>query len=152
MAYNREKSKIKESKKTKTLRITLAVLYFIQVVLTTFPFTWIVDDSGNVKQLTAFQLMIRPSGYETVQDVKLAFLFGVFVIFPVVCFFFCVLSKGYIKNFVSFACCIVCASLITFGIGATIAMGAVVSLLLYILILFFTTQNLLLTVADNKAE
>ena len=124
MSYNREKSKIKESKKAKRLRITLAVLYFIQVVLTTFPFTWIVDSSGNVKQLTAFELMVRPSGYETAQEVKLAFLFGVFVIFPVVCFFFCVLSKGYVKNFLSFACCIICASLITFGIGATIALGA----------------------------
>ena len=84
MSYNREKSKIKESKKAKRLRITLAVLYFIQVVLTTFPFTWIVDSSGNVKQLTAFELMVRPSGYETAQEVKLAFLFGVFVIFHVV--------------------------------------------------------------------
>lgn len=150
MAYNGEKNKIVESKKAKRLRITLAVLYFIQVVLTTFPFTWIVDSSGNVKQLTAFELMVRPSGYETAQDVKLALLFSVFVLFPVVCFFFCVLNKGVLKNFVSFACCIICALLITFGIGATIAMGAVISLLLYVLILFLTTQNLLVSVAENK--
>ena len=152
MAYNSEKTKIKESKKAKYLRIALAVLYFIQVVLTTFPFTWVVDSDGNVKELTAFEIAVRPSGYETAQDIKLALLFAVFVLFPVVCFFFCVLSKGVLKNFVSFACSIICAALITFGIGATIAMGAVVSLLLYVLILFLTTQNLLVTVADSKVE
>ena len=152
MAYSREKSKIKESKKNKALRIMLSVLYFIQVVLTTFPFTWIVDDSGNVKELTAFELAVRPSGYETSQDVKLALLFAVFVIFPIVCFFFFVLSKSVLKNYVSFACSIICAMLITFGIGATISMGAVVSLLLYVFILFFTTQNLMMVIADNKTE
>ncbi len=150
MAYSSEREKIVESKKAKRIRITLAVLYFIQVVLTTFPFTWIVDDSGNVKQLTAFELAVRPSGYETVQDVKLALLFAIFVLFPAVCFFFCVLDKSNKKNVVSIICCLTCACLITFGIGATIAMGAVVSLLLYVLILFFTVQSLILPVAENK--
>lgn len=150
MSYSSEKSKIVESKKAKRLRITLAVLYFLQVVLTTFPFTWIVDDSGNVKEFTAFEMAIRPSGYETTQEVKLAVLFGIFVLFPVVCFFFCCLDKSFKKNFVSFACCIVCSCLITFGIGATVAMGAIVSLLLYVLILFLTTQSLLVGVSDNK--
>lgn len=150
MAYSSEREKIVESKKAKRIRITLAVLYFIQVVLTTFPFTWIVDESGNVKQLTAFELAVRPSGYETVQDVKLALLFAIFVLFPAVCFFFCVLDKSNKKNVVSIICCLTCACLITFGIGATIAMGAVVSLLLYVLILFFTVQSLILPVAENK--
>ncbi len=150
MAYSSGREKIVESKKAKRIRITLAVLYFIQVVLTTFPFTWIVDDSGNVKQLTAFELAVRPSGYETIQDVKLALLFAIFVLFPAVCFFFCVLDKSNKKNVVSIICCLTCACLITFGIGATIAMGAVVSLLLYVLILFFTVQSLILPVAENK--
>lgn len=152
MAYNSDKNKVSESKKSKRIRITLAVLYFIQVVLTTFPFTWIADENGNVKEFTAFELAVRPSGYETAQEVKLAFLFAIFVIFPVVCFFFYCLDKSNKKNAVSIVCCLTCACLITFGIGATIAMGAVVSLLLYVLILFFTTQSLLVSVADNKAD
>ncbi len=152
MAYDNKKTEIKESKKAKTLRITLAVLYFIQVILTTFPFTWIVDDSGNIKQLTAFELVIKPSGYEGAQDILLALLFSVFVLFPIVCFFFCILNKGIAKNFLSILCSLTCALLITFGIGATIDMGAVIALLLYVVILFFTTQSLLVTVADNKAQ
>lgn len=152
MAYDNKKSKVIESKKTKAVRILLAVLYFIQVLLTTFPFTCIPDDSGNIKQYTAFEFMVRPSGYHNAQEIKLALLFGIFVIFPLVCFFFFVLSKGVVKNYVSFACSIICAVLITFGIGGTIAMGGVVALLLYVFILFFTTQNLLMLLADNRAE
>ena len=142
MAYDNKKTKVIESKKTKAVRILLAVLYFIQVVLTTFPFTWIPDDSGNIKQYTAFEFMVRPSGYHNAQEIKLALLFGIFVIFPLVCFFFFVLSKGVVKNYVSFACSIICAVLITFGIGGTIAMGGVVALLLYVLILFLTIKTL----------
>ncbi len=149
--YNREKGAA-ESKKSKRIRITMAVLYFIQVILTTFPFMWGVDDKGNVKQLTAFELAIQPDGYNSVEEIKIAVLFAVFVLFPVVCFFFCVLDKSQKKNFVSFACCIVCACLITFGIGQSIAMGAVVALLLYVLILFFTTQSLLSGVASLQSD
>jgi hypothetical protein len=152
MAYNDKKTKMIESKKTKAMRIWLAILYFIQVVLTTFPFTWIPDDKGNVKQYTAFEFMVRPSGYHSSQEIKLALLFGIFVIFPLVCFFFFVLSKGVVKNYVSFACSIICSVLLTFGIGGTIAMGGVVALLLYVFILFFTTQNLLMLLADNRTE
>lgn len=150
MSYSSDKTKIIESKKAKTLRITLAVFYFIQVVMTTFPFMWVPGENGEIKQLTAFQIAVQPGGYQTAQDIKIAIIFAVLVLFPAVCFFFCVLDKSVIKNFVSFACCIVCACIITFGIGATIAMGAVVSLLLYVLILFLSTYSMLVSVADNK--
>ncbi|MBE6823744.1 MAG: hypothetical protein E7513_00170 [Ruminococcaceae bacterium] len=149
--YSRDKGAL-ESKKSKRIRITMAVLYFIQVVLTTFPFMWGVDDKGNIKQLTAFELAIQPDGYNSAEEIKIAFLFAVFVLFPAVCFFFCILDKSQKKNFISFACCIICACLITFGIGQSIAMGAVVALLLYVLILFFTTQSLLSGVASANTE
>ncbi len=150
MAYSNTRDKIVESKKGKTLRITLAVLYFIQVVLTTFPFMWGADADGNLKQLTAFEIAVQPDGYNSAEEIKLAILFAVFVLFPAVCFFFCCLDKSTKKNFVSFACSITCACLITFGIGSMIAMGALVSLLLYVLILFITTSSLLVSVNDNK--
>lgn len=152
MANNSDRNKIVESKKSKRIRIVMAVLYFIEVVLTTFSFTWIADENGNIKEFTAFELAVRPAGYETTEQIKLAILFAIFIIFPLICFFFCVLDKSNKKNVLSIICCLTCSCLITFGIGATIAMGAVVALLLYVLILFFTTQNLLLSVAPNKEE
>lgn len=143
---------IVESKKTKGLRIFLAILYFIEVVLTTFPFMWGPDKAGNPKQLTAFQIAIQPDGYNGWGEIKLAIIFGILVLFPAVCFFFCLLDKSALKNFVSFACCIVCACIITFGIGGMIAMGALVALLLYILILFVSTASLVSQVTPVKTE
>lgn len=143
---------IVESKKTKGLRIFLAILYFIEVVLTTFPFMWGPDEVGNPKQLTAFQIAIQPDGYNGWGEIKLAIIFGILVLFPAVCFFFCLLDKSALKNFVSFACCIVCACIITFGIGGMIAMGALVALLLYILILFVSTASLVSQITPVKTE
>ncbi|MBR2715478.1 MAG: hypothetical protein IKB73_04645 [Ruminococcus sp.] len=147
---NDNKKNITESKKSKKLRITLAVLYFIEVVLTTFPFVWGPDSNGKLIELTAFELAVQPDGYNTTQEVKLAVLFAVFILFPLVCFFFCCLDKSLKKNFVSAACCVVCVCMITFGVGASIAFGAVVSLLLYILILFLTTYSILSQLADRN--
>ncbi len=145
-AYN-GKEKAKESKKSKGLRITLSVLYFIQVVLTTFPFMWGIDEKGEVYQRTAFEFFIQPDGYNSAEEIKIAVLFAIFVLFPAVCFFFCVLDKSQVKNFVSVVCSITCCALITFGIGQSIAMGAVISLLLYVLILFLTTMSILVALA-----
>ncbi|MBQ4128437.1 MAG: hypothetical protein IJD68_01535 [Ruminococcus sp.] len=152
MSYGRDKKAITESKKSKTLRITLAVLYFIQVVLTTFPFMWGVSEKGELKQLTAFEVAVQPGGYDGAQDIKLAIIFAVLVLFPAVCFFFCILNKTLVKDFLSIVCALTCAGIITFGIGGLIAMGGVVALLLYILILFLSTMSLLSSVAVQNTE
>ena len=144
MSYGRDKKAITESKKSKTLRITLAVLYFIQVVLTTFPFMWGVSEKGELKQLTAFEVAVQPGGYDGAQDIKLAIIFAVLVLFPAVCFFFCILNKTLVKDFLSIVCAL--------GIGGLIAMGGVVALLLYILILFLSTMSLLSSVAVQNTE
>ncbi len=143
MSYN--SSKKTEPKKAKYLRITMAVLYFIEVVLTTFPFMRGAGEDGTLQQLTAFEIVIQPGGYDDAAGVKLALIFAVLLLFPIVSFFFCVLDKSIVKNIVSVACCFVCACIITFGIGMMIDIGALVSLLLYILILFLTTANMNIT-------
>lgn len=143
MSYN--SSKKAEPQKAKYLRITMAVLYFIEVVLTTFPFMRGVSEDGTIEQLTAFEIVIQPGGYDGAAGVKLALIFAVLLLFPIVSFFFCVLDKSIVKNIVSVACCFVCACIITFGIGMMIDIGALVSLLLYILILFVTTANMNIT-------
>lgn len=152
MSYYKDRNAPKESKKSKRLRITLAVLYFIQIVLTTFPFMWGQNDKGEFKQLTAFQIAIQPGGYNGAQDIKLAVIFGILLLFPAVCFFFCILNKTTVKDFLSVACSLVCSCIITFGIGGMIAMGAVVALLLYVLILFLSTASMLSTIAPAESD
>lgn len=150
-SYKRNKD-IVESKKSKGLRVFLTILYFVQVVLTTFPFMWGPDEKGNPKQLTAFQIAIQPDGYQGAAEIKLAIIFGILVLFPAVCFFFCLLDKSALKNFISFACCLVCACIITFGIGGMIATGALIALLLYIFILFISTASLISQITPDKTE
>ncbi len=152
MSYSRDGKSVSESKRSKTLRITLAVLHFIQVVLTTFPFMWGVSDSGELKQLTAFEIALQPDGYNDTQEIKLAIIFAVLVLFPAVSFFFCILNKSIVKDFVSIGCALTCSGIITFGIGGLIAMGAVVALLLYVLILFLSTMSLLSCVAPTDTD
>lgn len=130
---------IKESKSSKRLRITIAALYFIEVLLTTFPFMWGGASDGKLHVLTAFEMVIQPSGYNSAQEIRLALYFSLFIILPIVSFFFMLCDKkSNVKNFVSVASCIICCCLITFGLGNAIAIGALMSMLLYILILFLT--------------
>ena len=145
-------TKPKENKTAKRLRITMAVLYFIEVLLTTFPFLRGVTEEGDFKQLTAFEIAVQPAGYPTSEDVQLAIIFAVFIVLPMVAFFFCILDrKSNVKNFVSALCCIVCAVLIVFFIGpAKIAIGSVIALLLYILILFLTTMSFFASVKRDE--
>ena len=136
-------TKSKDNKSAKRLRITLAVLYFIQVVLTTFPFLRGITEDGEFRQLTAFEIAVQPAGYPTAEDVQLAIFYGIFILFPMVAFLFCILDKNSnVKNFISVACSIICSVMIIFVIGpAQIAIGAVITLLLYILILFLSTMS-----------
>ncbi len=148
---NRQNSQ-KENKSAKRVRITLAVLYFIEVILTTFPFTQGITEDGEFRQLTAFEIAVQPAGYSSAEDIQLAILYGLFVLLPMIAFFFCVLDrKSNVKNFVSALCCIVCAVMIIFFIGpAQLALGSTVSLILYIAILFFTAMSFMASIVKEK--
>ncbi len=149
MAYKSGRKEVVESKSLKKMRITLAVLYFIQVILTTFPFMLGIDNEGKFQQLTAFEIAFQPNGYANSQEIRLALLFGVFVVFPLVCFFFHVLDKSIVKNIVSIACCLICSFLMLFTIGGAMAFGGLFSLILYVVILFMTMQCLVVSIANG---
>ena len=121
--------------------IFLAVLYFIQTVLTTFPFMQGEVDEGFA-YITAFNMLIQNNGYGEKGDFMLVIVGAVLVIFPMVAFFFCLLDKKSKKKYlVSALCCVACAIVITFGIGAMIAIGAVITLIFNVIGLFMTMQG-----------
>lgn len=145
------KEKVPENGSVKGLRIFCGILFAIEIILTTFPFTYMYDNLGNVMldeannpvEMTAFQMIYQPGGYASDSAVKLAFVASLFVILPLVSFFFCILSKkSGAKYLISALTCIINALIITFGIGADIRIGALISLLLYVLILFLTMLGL----------
>ena len=153
MAFNPNKKVVKESKSLKRLRIFIAAMYFIEVILTTFPYLRGPNSEGVIEEFTAFGWIVQPGNFQTVEGVKLTLFCGAFLLLPLVCFFFFCLDKGNIKNFVSAACCVICVALITFFIGpAFIAVGSVWALLLYIFILFLTMICMLKTLGERQAE
>ena len=140
-----------ENKSAKRVRITMAVLFFIQVILTTFPFIQGETSEGGYDYLTAFEVTVRFQGYPDAASIKLAIICGLFILLPLVSFFFCIFDKkSNVKNFVSAACCVICACLITFGVGTMISIGAVISLILYVIILFFTAQGFQASIMRDK--
>ncbi len=149
------KEKYKETKKSKTARVWLAIFYFIEVVLTTFSYMWgpvEVDGKTTYKVLTAFEIAIQPEGYANGGEVGMAIICGILVLFPAIVFFFFVLNKSNIKYYLSIICCLVCVGIITFGVGTLIAKGALIALLLYVLILFVSTYGLISNVSVEQKK
>lgn len=137
MAYKQE---AKENKSAKGIRVTMAILLFIQVVLTTFPF---LQDYETGDTYTPFGLVVQTIGEPTSERISAAIAYGLFILLPMISFFFCVLdSKSNAKNFISAACCVICVIMIISFIGPDhIAIGSVLSLLLYIVIMFLSTMG-----------
>ncbi len=130
-----------ETKSEKRIRIFLAVMFFIQTVLTTFPFM-----QGSIEQgftyITAFNMLVQNNGYTDSGDYMLVIIGAILVILPMVAFFFCILDKKSKKKyFVSALCSIACAVAITFGIGGAISIGAVITLIINVVTLFMTAQG-----------
>ncbi len=131
-----------ESKSEKRVRIFLAILFFIQTVMTTFPFI-----QGEVEQgftyVTAFNLLVQNNGYTEKGDIMLAIIGAILVVFPMVAFFFCVLDKKSKKKYIaSGLCAVLSAAAITFSMGSfSIAIGAVLTLILNVVELFMTSQG-----------
>ena len=130
-----------ESKSEKRVRMTLAVLFFIQVLLIPLPLMQ-GDIEEGVAHRTALNLLIQYNGYNSFSEVMLAVYGGVLIVMPIVSFFFCILDKkSYKKYVVSGITCVLCAIIICFGPKDTIAIGGVFTLILNVITLFMTSQG-----------
>lgn len=143
-----------ESPSERRVRIFLAVLFFLQTVVTPIPFLQgYVESEGGYRTLTAFNLLVNPGGYALKGAIPCAVVGGILVIFPIVAFFFCVLdSKSLVKFIISGACSVVCAVVITFAIGGYLSIGAIITLVLNILCLFMTSQGFQATLMRRKSQ
>lgn len=131
-----------EHPSAKRVRILLIVLYFLEILMTTFPFCHLPDGEGNLRVLTAFQCIIQPGGYGSPEAIKTALICAPLLLLPAVSFFFCILDKKTnAKNFVSGATCVINTCIITFGFASYIDIGGILSIILYIICLFFTAMS-----------
>ena len=136
-----------ESKSERSIRIFLAVMYFLQVLaMAGLPLMHGQLEDGSYVSISAVNLLIQPDGYAGKADIMLAVYGGILVIFPMVAFFFFLLDKkSKIKYAVSYITCIASAIIICFGPGADLSIGVIISLLLIIVIMFMTTQGFMAT-------
>lgn len=130
-----------ESKSEKRIRIFLAVMFFIQVILIPLPLMQ-GPVEGGIAYRTAMNLLFQYNGFNSVSEVIVAVYGAILIILPIVSFFFCILDKKSKKKYIiSGISCFLCAFIICFGTGDTIAIGGVFTLIVIMIILFMTAQG-----------
>ena len=138
-----------ESPSERRVRYFLAVMFFLQTICTAIPFiqgSVEVEGETVYRTITAFNMVVNPGGYGNIGSIPLAVIGAILVVFPIVAFFFCVLdSKSKKKFFVSGACAVICAIVITFNFASMISIGAIITLVLNVICLFMSSQGVMAT-------
>lgn len=138
-----------ESPSERRIRYFLAVMFFLQTICTAIPFIQgpvEVEGETVYRTITAFNMVVNPGGYGNIGSIPLAVIGAILVVFPIVAFFFCVLdSKSKKKFFVSGACAVICAIVITFNFAGMISIGAIITLVLNVICLFMSSQGIMAT-------
>ena len=138
-----------ESPSERRVRYFLAVMFFLQTICTAIPFiqgSVEVEGETVYRTITAFNMVVNPGGYGNIGSIPLAVIGAILVVFPIVAFFFCVLdSKSKKKFFVSGACAVICAIVITFNFAGMISIGAIITLVLNVICLFMSSQGVMAT-------
>ena len=100
--------KIPENKTRKKLRITLCVLYLVEIVLCALPYFQYIDEKNVLHSYSVFDIM-SVWGLSGSNDAvfKYSLFMPIFFIIPIAGFFFCALDKKRnMKNIVSIICCL----------------------------------------------
>ena len=110
--------KMPENKTRKKLRITLCVLYLVEIVLCALPYFQYIDEKNVLHSYSVFDIM-SVWGLSGSNDAffKYSLFMPIFFIIPIAGFFFCALDKERnMKNIVSIICCLLgVLSIITMG-------------------------------------
>lgn len=149
-------NKIPENKTRKRLRIVLCICYLLEIVLCAWPF-YQYSQNGTIVSNSVFE-MLGALGVGNVNGVSSSDFSAVttflplnfiFVIVPIVGFFFCALDKQRnLKNIVSLICCLVgVVSILTIVTINLLSFGSLLALLLYLLTSFLSTFSMMARVA-----
>ncbi len=159
--------KLPDKKTRKGLRITQCVLYLIQIFLCTMTYVRIpnpegLDSSTPYVYKTVFDMIGLiggtfsgdPTASELSAIQSYLPLYLIFIIVPVVGFFFCALDKyRNLKNFVSLGCCLVgVVAILTVVSIQFIDFGSTLALLLYLVISFITTVAMMARLNKDDDE
>ena len=137
--------KIKENKIRKRLRITQCVLYLVQIFWCTWTFVAIPKSDGNYFYATVFDMFGYIGGEFPEGTASGAFqayvpFYFIFLLIPIVGFFFCALDKERnLKNVVSIICCLLgVISILTIVTINFSSIGSKLSIIFYVIISFIS--------------
>lgn len=143
---------VEETKRCRNLRRILMILFVVCGYLLSTAFAVdVVEYKGEdtVSYMTALNLLFGTLGGEVpVRTNKISIIF---FLIPLVGFFFMFFDKkSNVKNFVGLICGFVGVLSISFLIGGSIAMGAMISIIVYFVIAILSAYGVVLHIADRK--
>lgn len=149
--------KIPENKTRKRFRIAQCIFYAILVMLCSMPFIQGASSEGKFFSYSVLDLIsfIGGSAEGSLGDAFLNYVLytPILIIIPVVGFFFCLFDRERnMKNIVSLICC--AAGIISTLIigGSAVSLGAILSILIYLLVSFLTTIAIFARFTKDDSE
>ena len=140
--------KVVETKQRKRIRITMCVLYLLQILMCTFPFV-MLGNGEKFKDESVFSMIYKPlfggGDIDRVGGFVTFLPYVLLVILPVIGFFLCALDRERnIKNVCALLISLIGVMLILSAVpGYAILFGAVVQILTYIILTFMATAAML---------
>ena len=149
-------------KARKKLRITMCVLYLLQIVICTLPYFQDIkfNEDGLVTLASPFNMFIILFNVTSPLDssvVAISVICVALILIPIIGFFFCAFDKQRnLKNIVSVICCFAGVFLIAMLLGNEnvkfMSIGAVLAILLYIIIMFITSIAMVMRLSKDEEE
>lgn len=150
--------KIPENKTRKKLRIALCVLYLFEIFLCTMPYIQGIASDNLFYSYSVFDVLSYWGGQipDTADGAALQsyiMYFPIFLIIPIVGFFFCALDKQRnMKNIVSMLCCLIGVVSILIIVSGALSLGSLIGLLAYLVIGFLTSMSMFARITDKVKE
>lgn len=151
--------KLSENKTRKRLRITQCVLYLFQIFFCTMPYIQgVTTGSEYLQTYSVFDMIsfwggtIPNNAMGSALKTYLVFM-PIFVIIPIIGFFFCALDKERnMKNIVSLLCCLFGVLSILLIVNRLLSLGSMLSLIVYLVLCFITTMAMFARITDNSKK
>ncbi len=140
-------------KTRKKLRITMCVLYLMELVICTMPFIQDtkVNADGLVTVASPFNMFMMLFG---VTFAAFSVVCVVLILIPIINFLFCALDKERnLKNIVSVISCFTAVFLIlSFIPRQNISIGSIVAIMVYVLIMFITSIAMVMRLSKDVED
>ncbi|MCQ4021821.1 MULTISPECIES: hypothetical protein [unclassified Ruminococcus] len=146
-----QQDEVLESKRTKRIRLAICVFYIITMVMCAFPYVQMKAPDGSIQFFTVFNMIF--DGLRLADGTAGIVIYGIILFaLPAVGFLFESFDKTRcFKCLTGILCPIAAVALICFGPGRMFSLGAMLSILFYIIITFMSVY-LFLVVQEEKRQ